>query len=161
LSDKLYADFSLKHSSGPYLMVATILLMTMAGTFVVSIRTGQWQLFGASLFGVVVFAPWVLINNRYRISWHDNEITQKATGLPNVSIRVSEITAVTRETSNVSTLVRMRRPQSRIVIHAKHHGGSKSIDVSLKHFVAGDIGKLIRAIREQRPDLAIPKDLVF
>jgi len=32
----------------------------------------------------------------------------------------------------------------------------KYIDVSLKHFVAADITKLMAAIHNQRPDLSLP-----
>jgi hypothetical protein len=52
----------------------------------------------------------------------------------------------------------MRRPSRRIAIYANAAEGHKWIDVSLKHFADDDIRRLMRAIREYRPDLSIPKN---
>jgi len=51
----------------------------------------------------------------------------------------------------------MRRPFRRITIYAEGAEITKFIDVSLKHFVAEDIRKLMRKIHDNRPDLSLPK----
>jgi hypothetical protein len=105
------------------------------------------------LFGVLVW-----IGTCYRIFWRDGAILQKASGGPDVSIRPDEITSVEQETSDVGTALAMRRPFRRIVIYAENpRGEGKYIDVSLKHFLADDVRKLMRAIHARRPDLALPK----
>jgi hypothetical protein len=53
-----------------------------------------------------------------------------------------------------------RRPFRRIAVYAQHGSSTKFIDVSLKHFAADDIRKLMRVIHEQRPDLVLPKNWV-
>jgi ribosome-interacting GTPase 1 len=85
-------------------------------------------------------------------------IVQKASGMSDVSIKADKITRIEQEVSNVGTLVRFNRPSRRIVIYAeKPHGECMYIDVSLKHFVADDVRKLMRAIQVRRPDLEFPK----
>jgi hypothetical protein len=48
----------------------------------------------------------------------------------------------------------------RIAIYGDGSNGHKWIDVSLKHFAAEDIRRLMRAIHEQRPDLSMPKNWI-
>jgi hypothetical protein len=102
-----------------------------------------------------VFNTW--FGMRYRIFWDNNEVIQKAVAGNYTKIRTDEITDIVQETSDIQTLATFSRPMRRIVIYARHADGGKFIDVSLKHFVAGDIRKLMRAIHDRRPDLAIPR----
>jgi len=44
-----------------------------------------------------------------------------------------------------------------VIYTGNPQGESKFIDVSLKHFAADDIRKLMRAIHQERPDLVLPK----
>jgi hypothetical protein len=97
-------------------------------------------------------------NARYRIFWGSRKIKQVAVyGDPTV-IEFSEINKIEQEKSDLQTLLAMRRPSRRIAIYARGAGGHKWIDVSLKHFVAEDIRRLMRAIHEQRPDLSVPEN---
>jgi hypothetical protein len=56
--------------------------------------------------------------------------------------------------------VSLRRPFRRLAIYSEHGSSIKFIDVSLKHFAADDVRKLMRVIHEQRPDLVLPKNWV-
>jgi hypothetical protein len=72
-------------------------------------------------------------------------------------IKANEITNVVQETSDLQTLATFSTPMRRIAIYARHADGGKFIDVSLKHFVAADVRRLMKAIHDRRPDLEIPK----
>jgi hypothetical protein len=96
-------------------------------------------------------------NTRYRIFWHDGEIKQISANKYITTIDTSEIITIGQESAGLQERLRLRRPADRIAIYAEKNGKTKHIDVSLRHFVAADIRKLMHAIHEQRPDLAIPK----
>jgi hypothetical protein len=94
---------------------------------------------------------------RYRIFWDNGEIVQKAVAGNLTKIETGEITDVVQETSDIQTLLTFSRPMRRIVIYARYADRGKHIDVSLKHFVATDIRKLMKAIHDRRPDLELPE----
>jgi hypothetical protein len=51
------------------------------------------------------------------------------------------------------------RPFRRIAIYAGDpRGTGKFIDVSLKHFAADDVRKLMRIVHDRRSDLILPKN---
>jgi hypothetical protein len=118
----------------------------------------DWAPIGAAVFGWLLFIPIVYIGTRYQILWRDGALIQKASGMQDVLIRPNEITRIALETSDLQTLMSFRRPFRRIAIYARGADGSKWVDVSLKHFAADDIRKLMRAIHERRPDLSMPKN---
>jgi hypothetical protein len=124
----------------------------------VSLKTRDWTPIASAQMVWPLFAVLVYIGTRYRIFWRDGAVVQRASGGADVSIKTGEITRVEQETSDVGTALAMRRPFRRIVIYAENpRGEGKFIDVSLKHFVADDIRKLMRAIHTRRPDLTLPK----
>ena len=94
---------------------------------------------------------------RYKISLQDGVITQKAFNMTDVVIKIKDISAVKQESSDALTMAKMNRPVQRITIYSDTDGVQSFIDISLKHFVADDIRRLLRAIQEQRPDLTMPK----
>ena len=150
--------WTLRRSFGPYISLLIIFSVLTVWSAVMSVRTGQWQIVESTSIGWFFFAVIVFIGTRHRIFWRDGVIVQKASGMSDVSIKTDEITRVEQETSDVGTALAMRRPFRRIVIYAeKSHGEGKHIDVSLKHFVADDVRKLMRAIHARRADLTLPK----
>jgi hypothetical protein len=150
--------FALRHSISPYIGLPIILVPVLGLMVFVSLKEHDWTPFLAMQSIWIFCAIWAFIVSRYRIFWRDGVIVQKASGKADVSIKGDEITRVEQETSNVGTLVRFNRPFRRIVIYAeKPHSEGKFIDVSLKHFVADDVRKLMRTIHARRPDLALPK----
>lgn len=151
-------SFALRRSAGPYVGF-TVILAGVTGLLVfVSLKTGDWTPFGMVLLGWFFLAVIVYIGTRYRIFWRYGVIVQKASSKTDVSIKTDEITRVVQETSSIGTLVRLRRPFRRITIYAeKPSDEGKFIDVSLEHFVADDVRKLMRMIRDRCPDLTFPK----
>lgn len=151
-------DFALRRGVGPYVGFVVILSVTTVLMLYVSLKTRDWTPLETMPVGWFFIAVLVYIGTRYRIFWRDGEVVQKASGGADVSIKTDEITHIEQETSDVGTALAMRRPFRRIVIYAENpHGEGKFIDVSLKHFVADDVRKLMRAIHERRPDLTLPK----
>jgi hypothetical protein len=96
-------------------------------------------------------------NTRYRIFWNKDEIEQISAYKDVTIIKISDIERIARESSDIRTMRSLTRPPSRITIYGKNKERPQWIDVSLKHFSAEDIRRLMRAIHEKRPDLSIPK----
>jgi hypothetical protein len=149
--------FALRRTFQPY-AAEFIIFCAITGLLIFDLfRTHDMNWFGliVLLWGIVIATQYP--NARYRIFWEDGKIKQVAVyGEPTV-IEASEINKIAQETSNLQTLLAMRRPSRRIAIYARGPNGHKWIDVSLKHFAAEDIRRLMRAIHEQRPDLSMPK----
>ncbi len=149
-------SFALRRSFRPYWgLVIIFSILSVYGLY--------YTFTSHDLFGLSIFFGWIFVafntwfGMRYRIFWDDGEIIQKAVAGNLTKIKTDEITDVIQETSDLQTLATFSRPMRRIVIYARHAEGGKFIDVSLKHFVADDIRKLMRAIHERRPDLTLPK----
>lgn len=69
-----------------------------------------------------------------------------------VTILFCDIAVVQSEAS-----IERGRPFRRIAIYPANVGISRKwIDISMKHFVIGDIQNLLAVIREKRPDLTLP-----
>jgi hypothetical protein len=135
-----------------------ILALVTLGQLFVSIEKHVWALALSAPVMWLFFGFLVYIGLRYRIFWTDEEVCQEASGAPRVCIMYGQITTVTSEISKPSELFAASRPFRRIVISTENsRGEGKFIDVSLKHFAADDIRKLMRTIRERRPDLELPK----
>ncbi|HWB44514.1 MAG TPA: hypothetical protein VG900_03670 [Hyphomicrobiaceae bacterium] len=150
--------FALRRTVAPYVGFLVIMSGVMILLAYVSLKTRDWTPIASVQMAWPLFGVLVWIGTCYRIFWRDGAILQKASGGPDVSIRPDEITSVEQETSDVGTALAMRRPFRRIVIYAENpRGEGKYIDVSLKHFLADDVRKLMRAIHARRPDLALPK----
>jgi hypothetical protein len=154
-------DFALRRSTQPYQALAIIFTCVTILMIVTSFRQHDWSPITAMGIGWLLFGAIVFIGTRYRVWWKSSgAITQRAANYAITAIHVHEITRIEQETSDLSTLVSLRRPFRRIAIYAEHAGSIKFIDVSLKHFAPSDIRKLMRVIHEQRPDLVLPKNWV-
>jgi hypothetical protein len=153
-------EFALTRSIYPYsVSILSGLLVTVVSLF----DAVQMHDVGFIVVSVLV---WVVLfttqygDTRYRIFWHDGEIEQISANKYVTTIKTSEITSIGQESAGLQERLRLRRPADRIAIYAAHNGETKHIDVSLRHFVATDIRKLMHAIHEQRPDLTIPKSWI-
>jgi hypothetical protein len=154
-------DFALRRSTQPYQALAIILFSVTLLAAVTSYQQHDWSPIAAMGIGWLLFGAIVFIGTRYRVWWKSSGlITQRVANCAITAIHVHEITRIEQETSDLSTLVSLRRPFRRIAIYAGHAHTPKFIDVSLKHFVAADIRKLMRRLHEQRPDLVLPKNWV-
>ncbi len=157
-SNRISNSFALRRSVAPYVGLPVIFTCVLIGMVAVAIKINDWSGIETIVpIFLVFFGAVVFMGARYRIFWKDGEIVQKAVAGNLTKIKTDEITDVIQETSDVQTLVTFSRPMRRIVIYARHADGGKFIDVSLKHFVADDIRKLMSAIHDRRPDLQIPK----
>jgi hypothetical protein len=132
------------------MVLTAILLMVMVLQVFVSIKIHSWEPLVATGVIWVFFAAWAFIGTRYRIFLCDGKIVRQAFGKPDVVIALSDITDVKNEVSDVSTLVKLKRPLRRITVYGKD---GKFIDISLKHFAAQDVDKLLDEIRVRRPEL--------
>jgi len=151
-------DFALKRSIYPYsLYVVVCTGIALLGLFDWA-KTRDPGIFEASLLVTAFVAATLYGDTRYRIFWHDGEIEQISANKYVTTIPVSEITRIGQEKSDLRTRLSLRRPADRIAIYAEGAGETKHIDVSLRHFVAADIRRLMRVIHERRPELAVPKN---
>lgn len=147
--------FVLRRSTTPYLALGAILVGIALWISADAFRKRDMGTIESAMILVGIYALYVLIGTRYRISVHDNTITQRAFAKPTVSIPINEITSVGTERSDLKTMVQMNRPFRRIVINAADGTHASTIDVSIKHFLARDIRKLMSLIHALRPDLQL------
>lgn len=157
-------DFALRRSTAPYRTLSTVFglfaiwgLVEAVTSGNLALKSGNWNLFGVGLMIIGSYLPVIFIGYRYRIFLRDGIIVQKAYGMSDVAIKIKDISALKVETSSASDVAKMNRPFARIAIYSGTDRARSFIDVSLKHFVADDIRRLMRAIQEQRPDLTMPK----
>jgi hypothetical protein len=152
--------FTLKHSIQPYAIIGGILCFITIWGFVLGFLGAGWSGFWVMfiVLGVYILKVY-LYDLQYRISFKDGSIMMYVAGqssrTPLTTIRVMDITSIKREASDLRTIAAQQRVTQRISIYDDTH--KKFIDVSLKHFVAGDIRKLMQTIHKERPDLAIPE----
>jgi hypothetical protein len=154
---KQQREFSLRLSIYPYIMYLVVCSgLTLLSAFT-AIRTHDWSplLIAAAAWLIVILTQYG--NTRYRIYWRDGEIKQISVNNYITIIPTAEITCIGQERSDLQTRLQMRRPADRITIYADHGDEERRIDVSLRHFVASDIRRLLRAIHDKRPDLTVPK----
>ena len=149
----------MRRTIAPYRTLSTVFILAAIWTFVLSAKWGKWDLFESVLIVIGFYLPTIFIGLCYRISIQDGVITQKGFNMSVVAIKIKDISEVKQESSDVVTLAKMNRPVQRITIYSDADGVQSSIDISLKHFVADDIRRLLHAIQEERPDLLMPKTL--
>jgi hypothetical protein len=123
-----------------------------------TVRTGNKVLVQFILLMWGVFIATNYDSTRYRIFWYDDAIKQIAVFGNVTFINTSEISRISLETSDLRTMLSLTRPLRRLAIYAANSNPPKRIDVSLKHFAADDIRRLMHAIHERRPELSIPKE---
>lgn len=150
-------NFSLRRSPAPYFGLGLIL-----GGIALWLIAGAWSkrdmgTIESGLLLLVLFGVHVFIGTRYRVSVRDGTIVQKAFAKKTVTIPFSDIATLISDHSTVKEAAQMNRPFRRIVVASSASSGSKTIDVSQKHFARADIQRLLAEIRAARPDLQLPK----
>ena len=140
----------------PYIGQVTILILVTIFCTAVAFSKGVWQLAAMPLIGWLLYGAFVLIAARYKVLWTSDYIRRKASGGPDLVIKIGDITKVARETASPSQMMAQSAPFSRITITGR---SGEEIYVSLRHFRLDDIRHLMRWIHECRPDLALPKGL--
>ena len=147
-------DFSLKRSIRPYMGYLVIFgVFTIVG-LLSAIASKSLSPLGIIAFCWILFMGTRFADLRYRISWKDGVIKQIATDKSVTVIKVSQISHIEREGSNLATLLTFSRPARRITIYGND---GERIDVSLKHFAPADINRLMEEIHKERNDLIVPK----
>src|SRR5216684_1115817 len=154
-------NFKLRRTFQPY-AAEFLIFCSITGLLIFdyfrSLHDASWIILIVLLWAIGIATQYP--NARYRIFWENGKIKQIAVYGPPTVIEPSEIRRIMQERSDLQTLLAMRRPSQRIAIYALGPSGHKWIDVSLKHFAAEDIRRLMRAIHEHRPDLSIPKNWI-
>jgi hypothetical protein len=149
----------LKRTIAPYAGQIIILLLVTLYFLFVSLKTHEWGFILTVPVMWLLFSPLVYFGLKYQVFWTETEVCQKTSGGSDVCIKYGEITRVTSEVSKPGELLAASRPFRRIVIYVERpQDTGKFIDVSLKHFAAEDICRLMHAIHDRRPDLTLPKN---
>jgi hypothetical protein len=119
----------------------------------ISLHEHSWTpLLQAGWIFLIGAGGWVFLGTRYRIAYSDEAVVMKASRVQSVTIPFCDIALVQSEAS-----IERGRPFRRIAIYPVNVNEShKWIDVSMKHFVIGDIQNLLAFIRDKRPDLMLP-----
>jgi len=149
----------LRRTVSPYMGQNIILSLVTLYLLFVSAKVRGWSLLLPASVIWLLFSILTYIGLKYKINWTDKEVCQEASGGPKICIPYSEITNVTSEISKPGELLAASRPFRRVAIYAGDpQGAGKFIDVSLKHFAADDVRKLMRVVHDHRPDLILPKN---
>lgn len=143
---------ALRRTIDPYVGILVILGGVSVFTAVVGVTKDPWGTAEMLSLLWALAAAWIYFGLRYRIYWNPDAILQKASGGADVVIKLSEIGSVALETS-----ITPGRPFRRIAIYPKNGGKRHFIDVSLKHFAARNIRRLMTEIQSRRPDLELPE----
>jgi len=154
----------LRHSTGPYIGALVLYVLILFFLIIMS-ATHSTLTLNKLVEPIVVLATIFLIftgvlsfiNSRYLIFTDGDALVMKSVSLFDssktlTSIKLSDITSIRKEMSDVNTAAQLRRPFRRIAIYSD----DSFIDVSLKHFKTGDVRKLMDEIRSRRPDLVVP-----
>ena len=154
-------EFALTRSIYPYRLSLIVCIgISVLGVFAWA-KTRDPNIFLVTLLVWLVTIATQYENTRYRIFWKDGVITQVSVNKFLTTISCPEITRIVQERSDLQNRLRMQRPLDRIAIYAGQGTKERHIDVSLRHFVSDDIRRLMHAIHEQRPDLAIPRNWAY
>lgn len=147
----------LRRTVAPYTGQIVILALVTIGVLFVVLKTNEWKMVISVPVMWAIFLFLGYLGLKYKIYWTEEGVCQEADG-GHVCMKYKEITSIRYETSTGAELISASRPFRRIAIYAvTSHGKSKRIDVSLKHFVLSDVDRLMHAIHDHRPELAMPK----
>jgi hypothetical protein len=141
-------DFALKRSVKPYIGELVIISMITAGMIYTAIQTSTWALLELAGAGLVFVAITNLPDLCYRVFWRHGSVECVATNNQLTSIKVSDISSVMLEKSNLATMLAQRRPTQRITVYSKD---GQHLDVSLKHFVMSGIKNQEAYARNSQP----------
>lgn len=146
-------DFALKRSIRPYLGEFLIIGVITAVLIYASIATSTPSLLGVVAIGLVLAFSTHYADFRYRVYWKNDAVERITSNNITTKIKASEISRISLEKSDLRTMLSLRRPSQRVTIYGRD---DQHLDVSLKHFVASDIKRLLQKIHEIRPDLNMP-----
>lgn len=156
--------FKLRHSFEIYFSLFAIYAVLVIGLGLLAGLTDNWVSMKDILLlltGIfcLYFAFLYLLNARYQVFFENDSVTMRAASLSAdpkafTSIKISDITSIQREVSNLHTATKLKRPFRRITIYDRPH--NRFIDISLKHFLVQDVQQLMNLIKEERPDLSVP-----
>ena len=138
----------------PYIGQVAILVLVTIFCIAVAFSKGVWQLAVAPLICWLLYAVVVFISAQYTVFWTGDSVRRKASGGPDVVIKIRDIAKVARETASAGQMLAQSAPFRRITITDR---SGKQIYVSLRHVRLDDIRSLMRWIGECRPDLEIPQ----
>jgi len=142
----------------PYVGQSAIIAAVTVLLAFVAIMKAQWGLLWAVGLIWVLFALYVIFSGlKYRIFWNEEGLTMSASGGADRRISFDEITEVRRETAKTDEFLSQARPFRRLVVLGPRRDPDTRIDISLRHFRASDIDRLMTEIRARRPDLTLPK----
>jgi len=146
-------EFALRRTIQPYLGEIVIFGALSLLLILAWLKTANlsWLEAIVVMLGVAIATHYADI--RYRVSWKAGQIECITSNNIKIRLKPSDISRVVLETSDLKTILRLTRPARRIAIYSKNQ---EHIDVSLKHFVTGDINRLMQEIHKERPDLSIP-----
>lgn len=148
---------SLRRTVTPYIGQSVIIAGVILLLVYVALKRGQWDLlWTAALIGVLFMSYIFFFGMKYRVSWNEKGLKMKASGGSMRSIPFDDITEVRCETASSDEFLSQARPFRRLVVIGSSRDPSGQIDISLRHFQAQDVHKLMEVIREQRPDLTLP-----
>ena|SRR5579863_9401217 len=143
LNAEKQAAFTLRHT--PWLAVLYLIgLVFGVGVILFSRQVSVW------LPVFIILLVLVLVDFRHTVSYQEGMIVWKPFPRPTVSIKLSNITALKRETT-------FWRSNTRDSIAIYDDRNNKRIKLSLTLFTRNDIRKLLQIIHDARPDLTIPE----
>jgi hypothetical protein len=145
-------DFRLRLTITPYIGDLIILGAVSLLGVAALLRSHQPAILGIVLLLWLTLASDFYQKTRYRITWQSNSIRRVTANNLSTTIPVGKIARIREETARLP--INLMRPSRRLTIYATD---GEHIDVSLKHFAAADIRRLMKNIHEIRPDLDIPK----
>lgn len=149
--------FILRIIIDPYVLVPLVCLAVGVMSIPYIIKTNDWSPIWCLLILCMIYAWIPYTSIRYRIWWQDGTIFQQSADRIMTSISISDINQIKRESSDLNTLLSLRRPSRRLTVYGDTSEGSKVIDVSLIHFNLQDVRKLMKMIHNKRPNLEMPK----
>jgi hypothetical protein len=132
----------------PYLYRRNFISRIAVGLAFISIKKSAWSPLEVTLVGFALVAISHYADLRYQVFWRNGAIEGITTNNQVTTIKVPDTSNVILETSDLATMLTLRRPVGCITIYSKD---SRHLDVSLKHFVMPDIKNQKAYARNSQP----------
>jgi len=154
-------NFALHHNNQSYIYGAALALLVSIGMVGRIIIAHDWRLVASLEIGWIMIAVWIYVGVRYQVLWQDGAIVMKALGKQDTVIPPEKIMQVAFDTSERARIGGIGKAAQRIKIAGKDPAGETiNIFVSLGHFLAPDVLRLMRIINDERPDLTFPREWI-
>ena len=152
------SDFALHRRSRNYIIGVALAFVASLVALWRILLVHDWRLVGSLEIGWIMIAVWIYLGMRYQVLWQNGRIVMKALGRPDTAIEPDTIIQVAIDTAERARIAGIGKHSERIKIVAKEPNAEPaSVYISLGHFAAADVGRLMRVIAECRPDLAFPR----